>query len=83
MKKPCLKCLLADMDLDEYTQKVLEYAKNLPEFERTDDVTYNYRLKLCKQCDELANGICAKCGCFVELRAAKRNSCCASENKLW
>ncbi len=83
MKKPCLKCLLADMDLDEYTQKVLEYAKSLPEFERVDDATYNYRLQLCKQCDELANGICAKCGCFVELRAAKKNSYCASENKLW
>lgn len=83
MKKPCLKCLLADMELDEYTQKVLDYARNLPEFERADDATYNHRLELCRQCNELANGICAKCGCFVELRAAKKNAYCASENKLW
>lgn len=83
MKKPCRKCLLAEMDFDEYTQSLLDYIKSVPSDKRADEKLYRKRLEICRSCDELANGICAKCGCFVELRALKPNSYCASEKKLW
>lgn len=83
MKKLCRKCLLAEMHPDEYTQSLLDYIDSIPSENRADEKLYRKRLEICRSCDELANGICAKCGCFVELRALKPNSYCASEKKLW
>ena len=83
MKKPCFKCLIADLNFDEYTQNLLEYIKNVPADKRCDDKTYEKRLAICKSCDQLSNGMCAKCGCYVELRALKPQMYCASENKYW
>ncbi|MBQ7131154.1 MAG: hypothetical protein IJO29_01145 [Oscillospiraceae bacterium] len=83
MKIQCRKCLLEDMNRDEYIKSLQEYITSYPSSERVDDETYNMRLDICKECDELSNGMCAKCGCFVQLRALKTKACCASEKKLW
>lgn len=83
MRNPCRKCLLADLDIDEYAQNILEYIKNVPEEKRVEEDVYLRRLEICRSCEELSNGICAKCGCFVELRALTPGSYCASEKKLW
>ena len=47
------------------------------------EAEYRRRLALCKGCGELANGICAQCGCFVELRAAKRQNRCPAFPPRW
>lgn len=83
MKIQCRKCLLEDMNRDEYIKSLQEYIASYPSSERVDDETYNMRLDICKECEELSNGMCAKCGCFVQLRALKAKACCASEKKLW
>lgn len=80
---PCKKCLLADIDYDEYAKSLLEYIAAVPEEKRADEQLYRQRLTVCKQCDELVNGICAKCGCYVELRALKPKMYCAHEQKKW
>ncbi|MFQ7747018.1 MAG: DUF6171 family protein [Eubacteriales bacterium] len=33
--------------------------------------------------DSLRNGMCALCGCFVEVRAAKKRQHCAQSEKIW
>lgn len=71
------------MDLDEYSGNILAYIKKVPEEKRADEETYKRRLQICRSCEELSNGICAKCGCFVELRALNPNAYCASEKKYW
>ncbi len=71
------------MDIDEYTQNILEYIKNVSAENRADEEVYLRRLEICRSCEELSNGICAKCGCFVELRALNPKAYCASEKKLW
>lgn len=81
--KICRKCLLQDLDKDEYINNLLEYIKNYPEEKRIDAITYQNRLSACKSCDNLSEGMCALCGCFVELRALKKNSCCPDTNKKW
>lgn len=82
-KVKCRRCLIADMDFDEVTQSILDYINEIPPEKRVDSETYSKRLEICRSCDELVNGICAKCGCFVELRAVKPHMYCASELKKW
>lgn len=82
-KKPCRKCLLENMEKDELIKNLYEYISSYPVEKRTDEDTYHRRLSVCRECDELFNGMCAKCGCFVELRALKKKAFCPHENKKW
>ena len=83
MKIICKKCLLADIDRDAYTEKLMEYIAAVPEDKRADEEEYQRRLGICKQCEQLYDGMCAVCGCYVELRALKPNAYCPSEKKFW
>lgn len=71
------------MDPDEELRSILEYIKKIPEYRKTSDEEYSRRLNICRSCESLMNGICGKCGCFVELRAAKKEMYCPSEEKKW
>ena len=45
---------------------------------------YKLRLEKCKKCDFLISGMCLKCGCYVEVRAAFNDKHCADfNNKTW
>lgn len=75
-KKPCLKCLLQEMDEAAYMEKLYKYIQLLDLDMKAADDLYNGRLETCKQCDYLEAGTCQACGCYVELRAAvKKNKC--------
>lgn len=75
-KKPCLKCLLKEMDEAAYMEKLHRYIEMMDAKSRTADDTYEKRLNICKQCDYLEAGTCLACGCYVELRAAvNKNKC--------
>ena len=55
----------------------------MPEEQRTDEATLSARLDACKACDRLMNGTCGLCGCYVELRAAKRLQRCPDVPGRW
>ena len=75
-KKPCLKCLLKEMDEEAYMQKLHRYIEQLDSDVKTAQKIYEQRLEICKGCDYLEAGTCLACGCYVELRAAvKKNKC--------
>ena len=75
-KKPCLKCLLREMDERAYLEKLHRYIELLDGDVRTAEALYEERLAVCKTCDYLEAGTCLACGCYVELRAAvKKNKC--------
>ena len=78
MDKPC-RCLLPQGE--ELYRSVMEYVDSIPLAERVLDEEYERRLGICKTCRHLSNGMCALCGCFVEVRAAKLNQGCA--DNLW
>ncbi len=75
-KKRCYKCLLREMDQNEYFQNLHDYIENLDEDIKVAEVLYNERLAVCKECDNLLEGMCRACGCFVELRAAIEKNIC-------
>ena len=75
-KKPCLKCLLREMDQEAYMENLYDYIAHIEEDIKTPDGKYNNRLEVCKTCDYLQEGMCRACGCYVELRAAiDKNQC--------
>ncbi len=83
MESYCRKCLLKDISKEEYFKNVYEYIKSLDEEIKTPDGEYERRLGICKECDKLINGMCAVCGCFVEVRAAKKINYCPDVNRKW
>ena len=84
-KKPfCRRCLLEDMpDEAALANSIRELIDLLPEEKRApQDVTAD-RLNRCRQCEHLQNGMCVLCGCYVELRAAKRMMKCPDVPAKW
>lgn len=71
----CKRCLLNELD-GEYFKSIYQYITNLPEEQKASRESYDRRLALCRACAHLQNGMCAQCGCFVEVRAAKKHMSC-------
>lgn len=79
----CKKCLLRDMDEDAYFLDLQSYISHLGEEVKVPEEEYERRLAVCSGCDWLLNGMCRKCGCFVELRAVMKKNHCADSDKNW
>ena len=81
---PCKRCLLEDLP-DEHMLRelILQRIALLPPQDRADGAEYARRLALCRACQQLLEGTCRLCGCYVEIRAAKRNMHCADMNHQW
>ena len=62
---------------------VAEYVAGLDETVRTPEGAYRERLTICQACDQLMNGTCRLCGCYVETRAAKRGQQCPMVPPRW
>ena len=82
--KPCIRCLLQDMpDEAALAKNMQELIALLPEDKRADEAVRIQRLAVCKACDHLNRGMCALCGCYVELRTAKRHMRCPDVPARW
>jgi hypothetical protein len=82
-KKFCKKCLLRDMNQNTYFNSLYEYINRLDEDIKADPSEYERRLSICTQCDNLLDGMCRICGCFVELRAVIATNYCPNIEKKW
>ena len=70
-------------DQRELAEIIRERIAAMPEEQRADEATAAARLEVCKACDHLMNGTCGLCGCYVELRAAKRVQRCPDVPGRW
>lgn len=78
----CRMCLIRDMaDQGEYFRTLREHIENLDVDVKAPDELYEERLRVCRECDLLLEGMCRSCGCYVELRAAVRKNACP--RKKW
>ena len=83
MIRPC-RCLIGEMpDEAELAKIIRERIDGIPEEERTPEREYAFRLSVCRECGSLNRGTCAKCGCYVEIRAARKWQCCPEGPKKW
>ncbi|MGN0436084.1 MAG: DUF6171 family protein [Wujia sp.] len=79
----CKRCFFAEIDRDGIYKEISRIISDMPEEKRTEEAEYQRRLDICEKCDSLGEGTCGKCGCFVELRAAKKDMHCPSEKHFW
>ena len=77
MKRPC-RCLLKQAGEAELAQNVSQYISTLNPDIKAEPELYRERLDKCRKCDNLNSGVCMKCGCYVEMRAAVRKNRCPS-----
>ena len=83
MKKPC-RCLTGEMpDEAELAGIIRERIGTIPEEERIPEQEYALRLSVCRECSRLTRGTCALCGCYVEIRAARRKQQCPDVPPRW
>ncbi len=84
MDNSCKRCLLFEAGQNVTFNQIHDYLLTIDKAEKVIDSEYNRRLSLCKKCDNLISGMCLKCGCYVEIRAALKNKNCPDfNNQLW
>lgn len=81
--KECKRCLLQESAEADTLQDIQTRIDKLSPAEKAGEELYAQRLDACKTCDHLISGVCMKCGCYVEFRAAFRKMKCpnASDRK--
>ena len=80
----CRRCLLSDMEAEKpLYQLIQEVVAAMNEDEKTPEALYQKRLAACKACERLMGGMCALCGCYVEVRAAKKGQRCPDTSPKW
>lgn len=60
-----------------------DYIANLNPEDKVTDEQYEQRLLMCRQCEHLLSGMCRKCGCYVEMRAAMKIRHCPDVPGRW
>lgn len=84
MKQECKRCLLLESAEGDILGSIKEKVDILPPQEKCESEVYNERLEKCKNCDNLISGVCMKCGCYVEFRAAfKKQKCPNVSDRKW
>ena len=82
-RKICKKCLLSEIDESEVFLQIKKLIDIMPDAEKCREDEYKRRLGICKECVLLNEGTCGACGCYVELRAIKKDARCPQEKKMW
>lgn len=76
MNIPCRLCMEFGQDQEALQNQIFKYLDSLNDDDRTDDDHYEKRLKHCDACVDHRQGLCRYCGCFVVVRAAKKQMSC-------
>jgi hypothetical protein len=71
----CQRCHAFEDD-GKLLEQMQAYLKRMDPEICCEDAEYESRLLECEQCPSMINGVCKFCGCFVILRAKKKNSTC-------
>ena len=82
--KECKRCLLRESAENTTFEDIRGRIDKLRPEEKADTELYERRLDACRTCDHLISGICMKCGCYVEFRAAFRQMKCPNvSDRKW
>ncbi len=80
----CKRCLLYESAEVDVLDDIRARIEKLSDDERVCSQEYEKRLGFCRACDNLISGVCMKCGCYVEFRAAfKKQRCPDSRGRKW
>ncbi len=84
LRKPCVRCLVRDLPEGAALSAVLrERVALLSPEERVAEEIREERLAACRVCPHLNRGTCAMCGCYVEVRSARKGLGCPDVPPRW
>ena len=84
MRRPCIRCLIAELpDEAALAEIIAQRIIRLPPEERVSEEERQRRLACCRLCGYLRHGTCARCGCYVEIRAARTRMSCPDVPGQW
>lgn len=83
MDDTCPSCVARHANEGSYDEYVKAYLNSLPDEIKTPEKEYARRLDICSSCNEYISKVCVLCGCFVEIRAAKRIMYCPLSFDKW
>ncbi len=84
LRRPCPKCLIRDLpDEKELAEILRERIGQMPGEELADSALRESRLEICRGCASLHRGTCSECGCYVELRTARKKMACPHVPPYW
>lgn len=79
----CKKCLMNEVMGQAEYKHMQDYISNIDSFIKAEEKDYKERLGICMDCDNLINGMCKLCGCYVEMRAAVKKNYCPNIERKW
>lgn len=79
----CKKCLLDKVMGEAEYKHMKDYISNIDSEIKVTEEDYKNRLNTCIECENLINGMCKLCGCFVEMRAAVKKNYCPDIERKW
>ena len=79
----CPRCGEQSVSDHEYGESLKNYVDRLDPETRVSQEIYDLRLNACRSCEYLSNGVCRLCGCFTQMRAAKRSGRCPASPGHW
>lgn len=83
-RRPCIRCLVADLpDGAALAEIIAERVDRIPPEERTPEQERERRLAQCRACEHLRRGTCGLCGCYAEIRSARRRMGCPDVPDRW
>lgn len=72
----CRRCLIKDVPEAELLEYLDAYVRDLPADTRVSPREFERRLALCADCEYLIKYTCRLCGCYAQVRAARRLNRC-------
>ncbi len=75
MSRICKKCLIGQ-EAGDYLALIEKNRAATPQKVRASDQVYDHRIQTCEACEKLSGPTCLACGCYVELRALRKDSRC-------
>ena len=75
-RKICPRCFDNPENNALFLKNAVEYASLLDEDLCVPNEEYERRLLICENCENLTKGVCVKCGCFIIVRARRKNKGC-------
>lgn len=75
MSRICKKCLIGQQ-AEDYLAFIAKNKAATPAKYRVAEDVYDDRVAICEACEKLNGATCMACGCFVELRAIRKDSHC-------
>ena len=72
----CRRCLMRDVPEAELLKYLDDYVSELPADMRVSPQEFERRLSICADCEHLMQYTCRLCGCYAQVRAAKRMNRC-------